>query len=124
MRSGSGGYWTTRPNTRPIGVAASTPATSNPPGAFHYQTLLYLHILCHSFHLFYRPPATMSTSSREMRQRTSQFDSKARAGKNPVNPSRKEKLEKQSPVGLWALGLVLFVIVGGVFFELFRIMFL
>ncbi|KAI0323057.1 hypothetical protein OF83DRAFT_1047909, partial [Amylostereum chailletii] len=63
-------------------------------------------------------------TSAEIRKRNSQFDSKARAGKNPVNPSRKEKLAKQSPIGLWALGAVLFVVLGGVIFELFRIIFL
>jgi hypothetical protein len=54
-----------------------------------------------------------STSSREMRQRNEQFSGKARAGKNPVNASRKEKLAKQSPIPLWALGLILFVVIGG-----------
>lgn len=78
-----------------------------------------------------------------MRQRNEQFGAKARAGKNPVNTSRKEKLAKQSPIGLWALGIVLFVVVGGgthdllsvfhsshflpssaVFFEAIRLVFL
>ena len=54
-----------------------------------------------------------STASREIRQRNEQFSNKARAGKNPVNASRKEKLAKQSPIGLWALGIILFVVVGG-----------
>ncbi len=54
-----------------------------------------------------------STTSREIRQRNEQFSTKARAGKNPINASRKEKLSKQSPLGLWALGIVLFVVVGG-----------
>lgn len=53
------------------------------------------------------------SDSREIRQKNAQFHSKARAGKNPVNMSRKEKLAKQSPIGLWALGLVVFVVVGG-----------
>jgi len=66
----------------------------------------------------------MSTSSRDIRQRNEQFSSKARAGKNPVNASRKEKLAKQSPIPLWALGLVLFVVIGGVFFEAIRLFFL
>jgi len=59
-----------------------------------------------------------------MRQRNEQFGAKARAGKNPVNVSRKEKLAKQSPIGLWALGIVLFVVLGGVFFEAIRLIFL
>jgi len=44
--------------------------------------------------------------------------------KNPINASRKEKLAKQSPIGLWTLGIVLFVVVGGVFFEAIRLIFL
>ena len=78
-----------------------------------------------------------------MRQRNDQFSGKARAGKNPVNASRKEKLAKQSPIPLWALGLILFVVIGGgtstcslsvctahsprpftVFFEFIRLIFL
>ncbi len=78
-----------------------------------------------------------------MRQRNEEFGAKARAGKNPVNASRKDKLAKQSPIGLWALGIVLFVVVGGgtydvptvlhsshilrsftVFFEAIRLIFL
>jgi len=60
----------------------------------------------------------------ELRQRNAQFANKARAGKNPINKSRQERLAKRSPISLWALGAVLFVIVGGVVFELFRIIFL
>ena len=52
-------------------------------------------------------------SSRDIRQRNEQFSGKARAGKNPINASRKEKLAKQSPIPLWALGLILFVVIGG-----------
>ena len=54
-----------------------------------------------------------SSTSREIRQKNEQFSTKARTGKNPINVSRKEKISKQSPLGLWALGLVLFVVVGG-----------
>ena len=96
-----------------------------------------------SFHIFGSQLTrnSKSTSSREIRQRNEQFNSKARAGKNPINASRKEKLAKQSPIGLWALGVVLFVVVGGgghlaispachadnlhpVFFEAIRLIFL
>ncbi|TFK42030.1 hypothetical protein BDQ12DRAFT_599061, partial [Crucibulum laeve] len=60
----------------------------------------------------------------EMRQRNAKFQKDARAGKNPTHPSRQEKLAKRSPVGLWALGLIVFVVVGGVLFELVRVIFL
>ena len=49
----------------------------------------------------------------ELRQRNQQFANKARAGKNPVNPSRKEKLQKRSPISTWALGMIAFVLIGG-----------
>jgi len=60
----------------------------------------------------------------ELRQRNQLFANKARAGKNPVNQSRKQKLEKRSPINTWALGLVAFVVIGGVFFEIARLLFL
>jgi hypothetical protein len=49
----------------------------------------------------------------EMRQKNAQFANRARSGKNPVKQSRQEKLAKRSPISLWALGAVLFVVVGG-----------
>ncbi|KAH7930460.1 hypothetical protein BV22DRAFT_64806 [Leucogyrophana mollusca] len=60
----------------------------------------------------------------EMRKKNAQFASAARAGKKPTKPSRQEKLAKRSPISLWALGMVLFVVVGGVIFEIARILFL
>ncbi|OCH88747.1 hypothetical protein OBBRIDRAFT_64699 [Obba rivulosa] len=60
----------------------------------------------------------------ELRQRNQQFANKARAGKNPVKPSRQERLSKRSPVSHWALAAILFVVVGGVLFEIIRLVFL
>jgi len=60
----------------------------------------------------------------EMKKKNEKFASDARAGKKPTKMSRQERLAKRSPISLWALGIVLFVIVGGVFFELARIIFL
>ncbi|KAI0718925.1 hypothetical protein C8T65DRAFT_706586 [Cerioporus squamosus] len=60
----------------------------------------------------------------ELRKRNSQFADKARAGKNPIKPSRQERLAKRSPISLWALGIIIFVVVGGVLFELLRLFFL
>ncbi|KII93936.1 hypothetical protein PLICRDRAFT_171634 [Plicaturopsis crispa FD-325 SS-3] len=60
----------------------------------------------------------------ERRQKNTKFANAARAGKKPTKPSRQELLSKRSPVSLWALGIVLFVVVGGVLFELARILFL
>ncbi|KAI0756503.1 hypothetical protein C8Q80DRAFT_37303 [Daedaleopsis nitida] len=49
----------------------------------------------------------------ELRKRNAQFADKSRAGKNPIKPSRQEKLSKRSPISLWALGIILFVVMGG-----------
>jgi hypothetical protein len=60
----------------------------------------------------------------EMKKKNDKFASDARAGKKPTKPSRQERLLKRSPLSLWTLGIVLFVVVGGVVFELARIIFL
>ncbi|KAF9270851.1 hypothetical protein L218DRAFT_61684 [Marasmius fiardii PR-910] len=60
----------------------------------------------------------------EMRQRNAKFAKDARSGKKPTHQSRSEKLAKQSPIGLWALGVILFVVCGGALFELARLIFL
>ncbi|OSX66980.1 hypothetical protein POSPLADRAFT_1078344, partial [Postia placenta MAD-698-R-SB12] len=49
----------------------------------------------------------------ELRHRNAQFAEKARAGKKPTKPSRQELLAKRSPLSLWALGVILFVVIGG-----------
>ncbi|KAF8079116.1 hypothetical protein FPV67DRAFT_1663769 [Lyophyllum atratum] len=59
-----------------------------------------------------------------MRQRNAKFAKDAREGKKPTHPSRQEQLAKRSPINIWALGVVVFVVMGGVLFELVRIMFL
>ena len=48
-----------------------------------------------------------------MRQRNNKFASDVRAGKKATHPSRQDKLAKRSPLSLWALGLVVFVVLGG-----------
>lgn len=78
----------------------------------------------------------------EMRQKNEQFANRVRSGKTAVKPSRQERLEKRSPISLWALGAILFVVLGGgtclshdvprerslnsatVLFELLRLIFL
>jgi len=60
----------------------------------------------------------------EMKKKNEKFANDARAGKKPTKLSRQERLLKRSPISLWALGIVLFVVVGGVVFELVRIIFL
>lgn len=48
-----------------------------------------------------------------MRQRNNKFASDVRAGKRATHPSRQEKLAQRSPLNLWILGLVVFVVIGG-----------
>jgi len=60
----------------------------------------------------------------EMRQRNAKFAKDAKAGKKPTHPSRLEQISKRSPVSLFALGVVAFVLVGGVLFEVARMIFL
>jgi len=60
----------------------------------------------------------------EMRQRNAKFAKDAREGKKPTRPSRQEQLLKRSPLNVWALGIIVFVVLGGVLFELVRIIFL
>ncbi|KAF8203900.1 hypothetical protein BJ912DRAFT_941350 [Pholiota molesta] len=60
----------------------------------------------------------------ELRQRNNKFANDVRSGKKAVKPSRQDKLAHRSPVGLWALGVIVFVVIGGVLFELVRIVFL
>ncbi|KAE9400974.1 hypothetical protein BT96DRAFT_880756 [Gymnopus androsaceus JB14] len=60
----------------------------------------------------------------EMRKRNEKFAKDAREGKKPTHLSRQEKLAKRSPISFWALGVVVFVVMGGVLFELARLIFL
>ncbi|KIK71703.1 hypothetical protein GYMLUDRAFT_33856 [Collybiopsis luxurians FD-317 M1] len=60
----------------------------------------------------------------EMRRRNEKFAKDAREGKKPTHLSRQEKLAKRSPISSWALGVIIFVVVGGVLFELARLIFL
>jgi len=60
----------------------------------------------------------------EMRQRNAKFANDIRAGKTATRPSRQDKLAHRSPLSLWALGVIVFVVIGGVLFELVRIIFL
>ncbi|KAF8167558.1 hypothetical protein B0H34DRAFT_792270 [Crassisporium funariophilum] len=59
-----------------------------------------------------------------MRQRNTKFANDVRAGKKATHPSRQDKLAHRSPLGVWALGTIVFIVVGGVIFEIIRIIFL
>jgi hypothetical protein len=48
-----------------------------------------------------------------LRHKNAKFASVARSGKKPTNPSRQELLAKRSPIPMWALGIIVFVVVGG-----------
>ncbi|OAX42082.1 hypothetical protein K503DRAFT_684025, partial [Rhizopogon vinicolor AM-OR11-026] len=60
----------------------------------------------------------------DLRRKNAEFAKAVRSGKKAVKPSQQEKMAKRSPINLWALGIVLFVVVGGVIFELARLLFL
>jgi hypothetical protein len=49
----------------------------------------------------------------EMRQKNEKFAKDAKAGKKPTHLSRQEKLQRKSPINLYALAAVVFVVVGG-----------
>ncbi|KAG2050611.1 hypothetical protein BDR06DRAFT_940109 [Suillus hirtellus] len=60
----------------------------------------------------------------DLRRKNAQFANAVRSGKKAVKPSHQEMLAKRSPINLWALGVILFVVMGGVLFELARLVFL
>ncbi|KAJ7750203.1 hypothetical protein B0H16DRAFT_1549828 [Mycena metata] len=60
----------------------------------------------------------------EMRQRNAKFANTVKSGKKATHPSRAELLAKRSPISLWALGAVVFVVMGGVIFEIVKLLFL
>jgi len=60
----------------------------------------------------------------DLRRKNAQFANAVRSGKKAVRPSHQERMAKRSPISLWALGIVLFVVVGGVIFELAKLLFL
>ncbi|KAJ8582089.1 hypothetical protein M405DRAFT_582678 [Rhizopogon salebrosus TDB-379] len=60
----------------------------------------------------------------DLRRKNAQFANAVRSGKKAVRPSYQERMAKRSPISLWALGIVLFVVVGGVLFELAKLVFL
>ncbi|KAF7347508.1 Stress-associated endoplasmic reticulum protein [Mycena venus] len=59
-----------------------------------------------------------------MRQRNAKFANTAKSGKKPTHPSRAEQLAKRSPLNIWVLGVIVFVVMGGVIFEVVRLLFL
>ncbi|KAJ7597290.1 hypothetical protein C8J56DRAFT_1041497 [Mycena floridula] len=60
-----------------------------------------------------------------MRQRNAKFAKDARSpGKKPTHPSRQERLSKVPRLNMWALGIISFVVIGGVLFEIARLLFL
>ena len=57
--------------------------------------------------------STSQATEFEIRQRNAKFSNAVRAGKNPVHPSRRDALAKRSPINIWALGVIIFVVIGG-----------
>ena len=48
-----------------------------------------------------------------MKQRNAKFANDVRSGKKATHESRADKLAHRSPLSSWALGLIVFVVVGG-----------
>ena len=55
----------------------------------------------------------MKPTQHEIRQKNQSFAKAAREGRKPTKPSRQERLAKRSPVPLWALAIIIFVVCGG-----------
>ncbi|RXW23040.1 hypothetical protein EST38_g2792 [Candolleomyces aberdarensis] len=68
--------------------------------------------------------ATLQPTEFEMRRRNEKFAKDVREGKKATHASRADKIAHKSPISAWALGAVIFVVFGGVLFELARIIFL
>ncbi|KAH8922079.1 hypothetical protein BT69DRAFT_269757 [Atractiella rhizophila] len=61
-------------------------------------------------------------SSIELRKRSERYEKAIRKGEHANLPSRREVAQKsKTPVPKWLVGVFLFVVVGGVFFELIRL---
>ncbi|KIJ53656.1 hypothetical protein M422DRAFT_241896 [Sphaerobolus stellatus SS14] len=60
----------------------------------------------------------------EIRQKNAAFENQARQGKKPTKPSRAEQAAKRAPLSLWALSIIVFVVCGGLIFEIARLLFL
>ncbi|KAE8229871.1 hypothetical protein CF326_g5145 [Tilletia indica] len=60
-------------------------------------------------------------TSRQLRQKNENFVKAARDGKKPVKPAFVERNPPKPAVHPAVLGVVVFVVVGGVFFELLRL---
>ncbi|CAD6916783.1 unnamed protein product [Tilletia laevis] len=68
------------------------------------------------------PHPEHSMTSRQVRQKNEAFVKAARDGKKPVKPAFVERSPANKPaVHPAVLGVVVFVVVGGVFFELLRL---
>jgi len=59
----------------------------------------------------------------DIKRKNAAFANAVRSGKTAVKPSSRDSYKK-TPIGLWALGVVVFVVCGSVLFELIRIAFL
>ncbi|KAH7105078.1 hypothetical protein BKA62DRAFT_691606 [Auriculariales sp. MPI-PUGE-AT-0066] len=60
----------------------------------------------------------------EMKRKNEAFAKNAREGRSTTKPSRAELAARKAPVSGTVLGVLAFVLVGGILFELVRIIFL
>ncbi|KAG8712174.1 hypothetical protein FRC08_014934 [Ceratobasidium sp. 394] len=63
-------------------------------------------------------------TAHDIKTKNARYANNVRAGRTTSKPSYRERLQKRSPVGLTALTMIAFVVVGGALFELARYFFL
>ncbi|KAF8323735.1 hypothetical protein DL93DRAFT_2161868 [Clavulina sp. PMI_390] len=62
-------------------------------------------------------------NAHDIKVKNNAFANDVRKGRPAVRMSSREKAEQKVPLSKWALGAVVFVVIGGVFFELASYMF-
>ncbi|CAE6523392.1 unnamed protein product [Rhizoctonia solani] len=90
-----------------------------PPTKGHKKTAKATHsLITHTQTLLAMPTA------HDIKTKNARFAQNARAGKTAPRPSYRDRLAKKSPLGYTALTAIVFVVCGGVLFELARLFFL
>ncbi|CAE6461192.1 unnamed protein product [Rhizoctonia solani] len=88
------------------------------------QRILHTHKKAQLGSLALSPQITRMPTAHDIKAKNARFAQNARAGKTTSRASYRERLAKKSPVGYTALTAVIFVVCGGVLFELARLFFL
>jgi len=65
----------------------------------------------------------MPGTAHDIKVKNNAFANDVRKGKTAVRPSQRQKAEQRAPLSTIALGIVAFVVFGGIIFELAQIIF-